>query len=125
MKSSETERTLTCDRCGAAVSPTGWPEKHVCISQSAPSPAKRCLCHGFSFMGSSTNHYCIATISPKPEAAERKMSDNDLEATRTYLDPLDEWAQRLYAEARRARAEEERLKVCVRGHHGPEAHDHE
>jgi hypothetical protein len=41
-----------------------------------------------------------------PEAAERRMSDNDLEATRTYLDPLDEWAQRLYAEARRARESE-------------------
>jgi hypothetical protein len=40
-KMKETKRTLTCDRCGVVVSPTGWPENHVCISQSALSPTER------------------------------------------------------------------------------------
>ena len=121
-KTKETERTLTCDRCGAVVSPTGRPENHVCIPKPAPSPAERCA----TWHNDGPCPACGRASTP-PEAASEVPFDR--ETFCAFINGLScvqpDWTAALLAHDAALRAEVERLKVCVRGHHGPEAHDHE
>jgi hypothetical protein len=78
MKSSETERTLTCDRCGAAVSPTGWPENHVCIPQ--PEAASEARFPRSDLTHSEVMDRLYYTVGYSPEGVEVEHTDAVLRA---------------------------------------------